>query len=152
MSHEDLEFLDRIAAEAISPVTPPAGIRAQLLETIRRTPQRDDSVPRPEESLTVRAGEGTWKTIAPGARTKKLAKDGRRVSFLLDLDPGAVVDAHDHGGGEDSYVIRGSCHIGALGLSAGDFHHVEGGAHHGDVVASDEGCLLLITLEMPAAA
>lgn len=108
--------------------------------------------PSADESLTVREAEGTWKTIAPGARTKKLAKDGRRVSFLLDLDANAVVDAHDHGGGEDSYVIRGSCHIGALALNVGDFHHVEAGAHHGDVVASDEGCLLLITLEMPAAA
>ena len=152
MNQDDLELLDRIAADAISPISPPAGIRAQLLETIRHTPQRDDSVPSADESLTVRAEEGTWKTIAPGARTKKLAKDGRRVSFLLDLDPDAVVDAHDHGGGEDSYVIRGSCHIGALALNAGDFHHVESGAHHGDVVASGEGCLLLITLEMPAAA
>lgn len=45
-----------------------------------------------------------------------------------------------------------SCHIGALGLAAGDFHHVEATAHHGDVVASADGCLLLITLTAVAAA
>lgn len=147
----DLDFLDRIAAEACSAVTPPAHVRSRILEEIGRTPQRDDSVPRAEESLTVRADEGTWKTIAPGTRMKRLAKDARRMMFLLELDPHAVVDAHDHEGAEDTYVIRGSCHIGALGLAAGDFHHVEPTAHHGDVVASAEGCLLLITLTAVAA-
>lgn len=152
MTDEDLEFLDRIAAEAITPVAPPARIRAQVLDAIRTAPQRDESIPRPEECLTVRADEGAWKTVAPGVRMKRLAKDGRRFSCLLELEPNSILDAHDHDGGEDSYVIRGSCHIGAIGLYAGDFHHVDEGAHHGDVVASDEGCLLLITVEVKTAA
>jgi len=148
----DLDFLDRVAAEACSAIAPPPDVRSRILGEIGRTPQRDDSVPRPEECLTVRADEGTWKTIAPGTRMKRLAKDARRMIFLLDLDPNTVVDAHDHEGSEDTYVIRGSCHIGALGLAAGDFHHVEATAHHGDVVASAEGCLLMITLTATAAA
>ena len=152
LSAEDLQFLDRIAAEAISPVNPPAAMRAQVLEAVRRAPALEESIPRAEECLTVRAEEGTWKTIAPGTRMKRLAKDGRRVIFLLDLDPHTVVDAHDHEGAEDTYVIRGSCMIGSLGLAAGDFHHVESTAHHGDVVASAEGCLLMITLAVVAAA
>jgi anti-sigma factor ChrR (cupin superfamily) len=152
LTAEDLQLLDRIAAEAISPVDPPAALRAQVLEAVHRAPHLDESVPRPDESLTVRADEGTWKTIALGTRMKRLAKDGRRTIFLLDLDPHAVVAAHDHEGAEDTYVIRGSCHIGALGLAAGDFHHVEPTAHHGDVVASAEGCLLMITLTAAVAA
>jgi anti-sigma factor ChrR (cupin superfamily) len=151
LSAEDLQFLDRIAAEAIPPVDPPAALRAQVLEAARRARPLDESVPDSGECLTVRDGEGTWKTIAPGTRMKRLARDPRRTIFLLELDPHAVVDAHDHEGSEDTYVIRGSCHIGSLGLAAGDFHHVESSAHHGDVVASAEGCLLMITLAAAAA-
>lgn len=143
LSSEDVQFLDRIAAGAISPVEPPAALRTRVLEAARRAPH-------PEAVLTVRAEEGTWKTIAPGTRMKRLTKDARRVVFLLDLDPHAVVDAHGHDGAEDTYVVRGSCHVGSLGLAAGDFHHVEASAHHGDVVASAEGCLLLITLSVAA--
>ena len=125
-------------------------MRAKVLETVRAVPHLDTSVPSAEESLTVRADEGTWKTIAPGARMKRLTRDARKTTFLLDLDPNAIVPAHDHDAGEDSYVIRGSCFIGGLGLAQGDFHHTNGGSHHGDVVASDEGCLLLITMEAAA--
>ena len=150
LSAEDLQFLDRIAAEAISPVAPPAALRAQVLEAAGRARPLDESIP--DQSITVRADEGNWKTIAPGTRMKRLTRDGRRVIFLLELDPHATVDAHDHEGAEDTYVIRGSCHIGSLGLAAGDFHHVEASQHHGDVVASAEGCLLMITLTAAAAA
>ncbi len=157
LTREDLELLDRIAGGAIDPVAPPSAVRAKVLESIRAIPQRDQSpqldqsVPSAEESVTVRADEGAWKPIAPGARMKRLTKDARRTVFLLDLDPNAIVPAHDHDAGEDSYVIRGSCFIGGLGLYQGDFHHSDGGSHHGDVVASDEGCLLLITMEVKAA-
>lgn len=143
LAPEDLEFLDRIAAESCTPVPPPPQVRARVLEAVR-------GIPGAHESVTLRADEGVWKTIAPGTRMKRLAKDERRVVFLLDLDPHATVPAHDHEGAEDTYVIRGSCFIGALGLAAGDFHHVDSTAHHGDVVASAEGCLLLITLSAAA--
>lgn len=145
LSQEELDLLDRIAAESLEPVEPPPSVRASVMRGIR-------SVPGPHESRTVRAEEGKWFPLAPGARTKKLSKEGRRVTFLLDLDPHAVLPAHDHEGAEESYVVRGSCHIGGLSLSLGDFHHVDSGAHHGDVVASAEGCLLLVTMMVEEAA
>lgn len=151
LTHEELELLGRIVAETIEPRDPPPDVRAHVLASIRRTPQLDESVPGEHESRTVRSDEGTWKTVAPGARMKRLSKkDDRRMTFLLDMDPFAIADAHDHAGGETSYVIRGSCRIGALGLGTGDYHTVDAGAHHGDVMASEEGCLLLITLEVAA--
>lgn len=142
-SAEELELLDRAAAESIEPVEPPAAVRDRVMAAIRR-------IPGPHQSHTVRAGEGTWKSIAPGARTKKLTSDARRVTLLLELDPGAVLPEHGHEGGEDSYVVRGSCHIGGLALNAGDFHHADAHSTHGDVVASAEGCLLLITVAKAA--
>lgn len=139
LTPEDLLLLDRVAAEAIAPVEPPPMARTKVMAAIR-------NVPGAHESRTVRADEGKWAPLAPGARMKMLSKEAARMTFLVDLDPGATVPEHDHDGGEDSYVVRGSCHIGALSLNAGDFHHVESTAHHGDVVASDEGCLLLLTV------
>lgn len=136
---DDLLLLDRVAAEAVSPVEPPALVRAKVMEAIR-------NVPGAHESRTVRAEEGKWSVMAAGARMKVLSKESGRMTFLVDLDPHATVPAHDHEGSEDSYVVRGSCHIGALALNTGDFHHVESTAHHGDVVASADGCLLLLTV------
>jgi anti-sigma factor ChrR (cupin superfamily) len=136
---DDLLLLDRIAAQVIVPVDPPPQARAKVMEAIR-------NVPGSHESRTVRAEEGKWSTIAPGARMKVLSKESGRMTFLIDLDPHATVPEHDHEGGEDSYVVRGSCRIGALGLDTGDFHHADATAHHGDVVASADGCLLLLTM------
>ena len=136
---DELHLLDHIAAQVIEPVAPPPAARAKVMQAIR-------NVPGAHESRTVRADEGAWKTVAPGARMKALHREGNRSTFLLDLAPGATVPAHDHQGGEDSYVVRGSCHIGALSLAAGDYHHADATAHHGDVVASDEGCLLYVTM------
>jgi anti-sigma factor ChrR (cupin superfamily) len=135
LTPEELDLLDAAAAESIVPVEPPAAVRSKVMAAIA-------SVPGPHESHTIRADEGIWKTVADGARTKKLGQG----KFLLELDPHAVVPAHDHEGGEDSFVIRGSCHIGGLSLNAGDFHHADVGARHGDVVASAQGCLLLISV------
>lgn len=143
LTSDDLNLLDRVAAQAIEPVAPPAAVRAKVMEAIR-------NVPGAHESRTVRAEEGMWKTVAPGARTKMLSKESGRMTFLLELDPFATVPAHDHEGSEDSYVVRGSCRIGALTLATGDFHHADATAHHGDVVASADGCLLLLTLTRAA--
>jgi anti-sigma factor ChrR (cupin superfamily) len=142
---EELFLLDRVAAQVIAPVDPPAFVRAKVMDAIR-------NVPGSHESRTVRAEEGKWSTIAPGARMKMLSKEAGRMTFLIDLDPFATVPGHDHEGGEDSYVVRGSCCIGALGLETGDFHHADATAHHGDVVASADGCLLLLTITKTKAA
>ena len=150
LTQEELELLDRIACAAIDPVPPPAAMRGRVMEAVRATPQFDTSVPSPEESVTVRANEGTWIAVSPGAKAKLLTKDARRKVLLVELDPHAIIAAHDHDGGEESYVIRGSCFIGGLGLSVGDFHHTDAGSHHGDVVAGAEGCLLLLTMAVAA--
>jgi anti-sigma factor ChrR (cupin superfamily) len=153
LTNDELAMLHEVVAETIEPIAPPAVVRTRVLAAVRSRQQFDESVPGAHESLTVRQGDGRWTSVAPGARTKRLNKDARRgtTTFLLELEPLAMVPAHDHDGGEDSYVIRGSCRIGALALNAGDFHHAEASSHHGDIVASEEGCLLLITLDIARA-
>jgi anti-sigma factor ChrR (cupin superfamily) len=137
---EELAFLDGLACESVQPVEPPAALRASILAAVRETPQ---------DSRTVRSDEGDWVTFpCPGVRVKLLSIDDRRgtATLLMDLDPGSRVPAHDHHGDEESFVVRGSCRIGALALRQGDFHRAGAGTHHGDVV-SDEGCLLLLTVD-----
>ena len=150
LPQEDLDLLDRLTAETIAPVAPPVAMRARILEAVSATPQYDERVPGEHESRTLRATEGRWSAVAPGARLKRLSKDVARktVTCLLELAPNAIAPAHDHEGSEDTFVVSGSCRIGALGLSAGDFHHVEPGAHHGDLIASADGCVLLITFAL----
>jgi len=150
LTREELELLDRAMADSIEPVAPPSDVRARVLALVQQRPQLDESVPGEHESRTVRAAEGTWRSCAPGVRTKKLSKDTVRgtATIMLELAPNAILPAHDHEGSEQSYVVSGSCRIGAVALYAGDFHHVDAGAHHGDVVASAEGCLLLLTVDL----
>jgi anti-sigma factor ChrR (cupin superfamily) len=151
---DELAILDGIAVESIEPIEPPPAVRLRILSAIRQRQPLDTSVPGAHESFTIRDAEGRWKEIAPGARIKKLSADAKRgtMTCLMELAPLALVPAHDHDGGEDSYVIRGSCRIGSLALNLGDFHHSDPGSHHGDIVASEEGCLLLITVDVVKAA
>lgn len=156
LTHDDLDLLDRIAVDAIEPVEPPAEVRARVLAAIRQTPHRvlDESIPGAHESRTVRANEGKWKTVAPGVEVRKLQVDRNRgiVTLMLRMAPNAILPAHDHHGPEDSYVLAGSCRIGAVELGTGDFHHVDPQAHHGDVVANADGCTLLLTVDLADAA
>ena len=154
LTREELALLDQLTAESIEPVAPPSAMRARVLDAVKATPQFDESVPGEHESRTVRAEEGKWSVVAPGVRLKKLSKDRARntMTCLLELAPNAIAPAHDHEGTEDTFVISGSCRIGSLGLAQGDFHHVDAGAHHGDVIASAEGCLLRMTVGLEEAA
>jgi anti-sigma factor ChrR (cupin superfamily) len=121
-------------AESLDPVAPPAFVKANILKAVR--------------SRTVRANEGRWFEIAEGVRMKKLSSDRSRntVTVLMEMAPGSEVPPHDHKWSEDSFCIRGSCTIGAETFFPGDFHHVEGGAHH-DTITSEEGCLILLVMD-----
>ena len=106
LTTEDLQFLDRIAVDAIEPVAPPADVRARVLAAVQR-PRLDESIPGEHESRTVRADEGRWKTVADGVEVRKLSVDKSRgtVTMMIRLAPNAILPAHDHHGSEDSFVV-----------------------------------------------
>jgi anti-sigma factor ChrR (cupin superfamily) len=137
LTTEDLDFLDGIAAATLDPVEPPRQLRAQILAAIQKP-----------DSHTIRATEGRWFDAGHGVSIKKLSSAGSCVTVLMQLAPGATLPPHDHHGPEDSFIITGSCHFGPLPMAAGDFHHAESTAHHGTIVASAEGCLLLVTMDV----
>jgi anti-sigma factor ChrR (cupin superfamily) len=123
-------------ADSLEPVTPPADVRRKVMQAVA-PPGR-----------ILRANEGRWFDLAPGVRLKKLSSDRSRntVTVLVTMDAGSTLPAHDHRHAEESFVVRGSCHVGELSLRQGDFHRVEAGAHHSPIV-SDEGCDLLVVMD-----
>lgn len=139
LTADELTAIDELIAQSIEPVAPPVSVRAQILGTIRNVPQN---------SMTVREEEGRWKAILPGVDMKRLSRDQKRgtVTVLLRFQPGSTLPEHDHHGNEQTYVIEGSCSIGSIGLTRGDFHQVDAGEHHGTVI-SKEGCTLLLVVD-----
>lgn len=135
-----------LIAQSLDPVAPPPSVKQRILGTVRSLDTLDSSVP--ENCATVRADDGKWTSPIVGVRVKKLFTDPQRnsVTVLMRLDPGAILPPHDHRGAEDTFVVAGSCRIGSVSLSQGDFHHVDAGAHHGNVV-TDTGCTLLLVLD-----
>ena len=114
-------------------VTPPDELKADLMQIIRKLSTLDGLKPLPQ---------------CPGVSASIVSRDKRRssVTVLLQFAPGARLPGHAHIGGESSYVVSGSCRIDDLSLAQGDFHRIEAGTRHGDVI-SDDGCVLLITMD-----
>jgi putative transcriptional regulator len=139
LTREDLSLLDALVASAIDPVDPPVALRARTLAATAATPQN---------TRTVRAGEGRWFNVVPGITVKPLSIDVERdtATILMMFEPGARLPAHDHAGAEDSFVISGSCRIGESYLLQGDFHHADAGTRHEEII-SDEGCVLLLVVD-----
>jgi anti-sigma factor ChrR (cupin superfamily) len=121
-------------------VAPPPDMFARIQATIAARAQ-----PAPA-ALTVRAGEGRWRTIAPGIERKMLWADGPhgRVTYLVRGAPGAVLPEHEHDDDEECYVISGDLSFGPLTLNAGDYHLARRGMRH-PPATTRAGCLLLIT-------
>ena len=128
------EALMAAMTESLEPIAPPAEVKAKILSAVR--------------SRTVRASEGRWFEVAEGVRMKKLSSDRSRntVTVLMEMDPGSALPPHDHRKSEDSFLVRGSCTIGAVKFFPGDFHHTEPGSHH-ETITSAEGCLILLVMD-----
>ncbi|HEY6139424.1 MAG TPA: cupin domain-containing protein [Thermoanaerobaculia bacterium] len=139
LDRDDLMILGAAMTGVLEPVAPPPFVKAALMSAIRGIPQ---------DSTILRAHEGRWTKIADGVRTKMLSFDRNRdtATILMILEPGSTLPEHSHHGFEQTFVVSGSCRIGALSLRAGDFHTAGAGSHHGTVV-SDEGCELLLVVD-----
>jgi anti-sigma factor ChrR (cupin superfamily) len=78
---------------------------------------------------------------APLSTNSELRRGGR---YLLRLEPGAMGPLHQHGGGDEFYVVEGSIHDsdGTI-LRAGDYAvYQKGSVHWTD---APEGCTLIVT-------
>jgi quercetin dioxygenase-like cupin family protein len=110
-------------ADALTPVAPPAGLRAKVLARV--------SSENAERLRTIRAEEG-WVPFMKGIQFKMLYRDettGAR-SLLARLEPGVVLPPHEHGFAEECLVLEGEISFGDLTIRAGDYHFAARGARH----------------------
>jgi quercetin dioxygenase-like cupin family protein len=95
-------------------------------------------------TVTVRAGEGGWQTIARGVERKILYRTEGRVTYLIRGQPGARLPGHEHDDDEEIYVLSGDLTMDTLTLRAGDFHLARRGVQH-PTATTAEGCMLLVS-------
>lgn len=91
----------------------------------------------------VSAAQRAWQPVARGIRASTLmnAHGGREV-MLIRAEPGAMLEAHDHDGVEELYVLEGNCMVEDLQLGTGDYHRAAAASRHHATEAGPDGCLL----------
>lgn len=132
--------------EQQAPVVPSAGVAARLKARVLGQVRADTRAPTPADGLatiTLKAGEGEWVQLGPKVKLKLLREDTDSRSFLLRLQPGAVLPPHDHPLEEECYVLEGEVRFGDLVVQAGDYHLAPKGIPHG-LVRSRTGALLFL--------
>lgn len=112
-------------------------LRARVLERARATVYRADG------TLTIFGNAGDWVALAPRVHMKKLHQDTSGHSYLLRLEPGAVLPNHAHDGDEECMVVEGEVFLGELRVRAGDYHLAPAGTRHSGII-SPAGALLFV--------
>ena len=134
LNPDDLDLLDSAIAESVPEIQPPAAARRRILDLIAELAKAPAGV------RSIRHTQGVTGCV--------VSRDEERgtVALLLHFAPGGSMDGHGHRGNERAYVVSGSCRIGSQEFKRGDFHSVDAGEEHGDIV-SDSGCVLLVTAD-----
>jgi anti-sigma factor ChrR (cupin superfamily) len=118
--------LDRIGAKTTSPVESRAGFIDVLAE----------------------AG---WQVLAPGVEMKVLFEDSTARSWMVRLQPGSSLPAHEHDEGqEECLVLQGDVWLDDQQYGPGDYQLAQRGTWHGRV-RSDGGCLLFLRSQLAGA-
>lgn len=135
------DIRDQLLA-GIEPVLPePAAVqalRARVLARVRAAPAM----------ITIRAGDGRWQPFLPKIEIKVLREADGYLNYLMRLDAGARVPAHNHPMDEECLVLEGEINIGDLVVRAGDYHVAPKGVHHGEL-ESRTGALLFLRSAIP---
>ena len=119
-------------------------VRHTVLERIAQV-----STPR---HTTIPADSEGWQPFLEGIQLKVLSEQPDALSYLLLLEPGAVLPAHRHPQDEECVVIQGELRIGdALVVGAGAYHLGKAGVLHARIV-SDTGALLFLRGAAPEGA
>ncbi|MDC6385894.1 cupin domain-containing protein [Flagellimonas taeanensis] len=68
----------------------------------------------------------------------------RSPSILLKFEPGASYPYHNHPGGEELFMLKGSCKVNEAFLEAGDYLYTPTNYKHG--VTSENGCEFMLNI------
>jgi quercetin dioxygenase-like cupin family protein len=105
------------------------------------------------ENYIARTGIKEWQPLTEndvdttGLYVKSLRfdeKDNRSPAILLKFEPGAKYPYHNHPGGEELFVLKGTCLVNNTLLKEGDYLYTPEGFKHG--VRSETGCEMLLII------
>lgn len=86
--------------------------------------------------MTVQRDQGEWVPLFPMVEMKVLCSIGKGASFLLRLQPGARLPAHDHLEVEECLILEGELDLGGgVVLHTGDYHMAPRGLAHGMAIS-----------------
>ena len=94
-----------------------------------------------------------------GAEWRTFQQEGKSFALLRALEGGGAVlfsrfakgvhgGRHLHPGGEDLFVISGSCRVDDVSLSAGDYLYTPPGASH-ELIAAEDTVVLVVLPQAP---
>lgn len=116
----------------------------ERIARVRSAMLRQIAVHSTPQHMTVRNGPEGWQRFLAGVYFKSLREDGGSRTYLLRMEPGAVVPAHRHEADEECLVLEGDLHVqGDLVLRAGDYHLARAGVLHA-TIRTEAGALLLL--------
>ncbi|MEM9532899.1 MAG: cupin domain-containing protein [Pseudomonadota bacterium] len=129
------------------------GLKPAPLADRRRARIKDRLLERVQEEPSlhlVRADDGQWKTLGPGIQVKTLYRSpvNGRVTALWKVDPGVVLDGHDHDEDEECLVLEGELVVNGVAVSAGDYMLGKKGEPH-PPIECPRGALLLVRGQLP---
>ena len=99
---------------------------------------------------TVQPEDGEWQPFSPKVTIKVLRRDVHTQSYLLKLEPGAVLLPHVHGQDEECMVLEGEVRIGELVVRQGAYHLAPKGVAH-EPIRSHAGAVLFLRGAIPSA-
>lgn len=106
---------------------------------------KDVTLPTPLATAKI----NSWRWIAPGVRSARIAlpKSAKSRAFLLEIGPGVTVPRHGHDGDEATCVLKGGFRDGDAHYGPGDIACADEQIEHDIVIDPGEPCLCLIAME-----
>jgi quercetin dioxygenase-like cupin family protein len=132
------DIRDRLLTDIV-PVMPDAraagALRSRILSRLEAT--------RGGCTRTVYADQGEWRPLLPKVQIKVLHRQGDSLSYLVRMEPGAVVPPHEHPADEECLVLEGEIEFGDIVAHAGDYHMAPKGVLHGQTRSSKGGLMFV---------
>jgi quercetin dioxygenase-like cupin family protein len=101
--------------------------------------------------LTIDGDEGVWQPFLDGVAIKVLREHTGGLSYLLRLDPGAVLPPHRHPDDEECVVLQGRLQVGSrIEIGPGGYHLAHRGALHA-VISTPSGATIFLRGAVPDA-
>jgi len=114
----------------------------------RRVLKRVADEPRPAAAMVdIRRADG-WRAFDDKAQMKVLHDDGSTMTWLVRMQAGAVLAAHEHEGTEECLVLEGDVWLNDVRYGPGDYQIAFAGSRHHST-RSESGCLLFVRSPSP---